>query len=93
MSDMTNPTTARPRFDWKAPAYEALIRKRRRSEVWLKTAGLVSISLALGFLALMLVALTATGYKAFTQTHGTIEVPISPDNVDLADIFGSNWRR
>ncbi|WP_128515604.1 phosphate ABC transporter permease PstA [Tabrizicola thermarum] len=93
MSDMTNPTTARPRFDWKAPAYEALIRKRRRSEVWLKTAGLVSISLALGFLALMLVALTATGYKAFTQTHVTIEVPISPDNVDSADIFGSNWRR
>jgi phosphate transport system permease protein len=93
MSDMTSPTGKRAPFDWKAPAYEALIRKRRRSELWLKVAGLFSISLALGFLALMLAALTATGYKAFTQTHVTIEVPISAEHVDTADIFGSNWRR
>jgi phosphate transport system permease protein len=93
MSDMTTPTTGQVGFDWKAPAYQTLIRKRRRSEVWLRAAGLVSISLALGFLALMLTALTVTGYKAFTQTHVTIDVPISADNVDAGDIFGSNWRR
>jgi phosphate transport system permease protein len=93
MSDMTSSSTDRARFDWKDPAYLGRIKKRRQSEVWLKTAGLVSISLALGFLALMLAALTVTGYKAFTQTHVTIDVPITAENVDATDIFGSNWRR
>jgi phosphate transport system permease protein len=93
MSDITNPTTNRAGFDWTAPTYQTLIRKRRRSELWLRAAGLASICLALGFLALMLTALAATGYKAFTQTHVTIDVPISAENVDAGDIFGSNWRR
>jgi phosphate transport system permease protein len=94
MSDITSSTTnERARFDWKAPAYQDRVRTRRRSEAWLRIAGLVSISLALGFLALMLVALTTTGYKAFTQTHVRIDVPISADIVDPADIFNSSWRR
>lgn len=93
MSDMNPTTGARSSFDWKDPAYLARIKKRRKSEGWLKAAGLVSISLALGFLALMLAALTSTGYKAFTQTHVTIEVPISTDHVDAENIFGSPWRR
>lgn len=93
MSDMTPSSADRARFDWKAPAYQNLVRKRRKNELWLKTAGLVSICLALGFLALMLAALTTTGYKAFTQTHVTIDVPVNPEFVDEADIFGSNWRR
>lgn len=93
MSDMTTPTTESARFDWKAPAYQALIRKRRRGELWLKIAGLISISLALGFLALMLTALTVTGYKAFVQTHVTIDVPIPAEDVNAEDIFGSAWRR
>jgi phosphate transport system permease protein len=93
MADISNPSSERAQFDWTAPSYQALIRKRRRSEVWLKVAGLVSITLAVGFLALMLMALTVTGYKAFTQTHVTIDVPISAEDVDAEDISGSNWRR
>jgi phosphate transport system permease protein len=93
MTDMTSSSTGRERFDWKNPAYLGLIKKRRQNEIWLKTAGLVSITLALGFLALMLAALTVTGYKAFTQTHVTIDVPISAEHVDAENIFGSNWRR
>lgn len=72
---------------------DALSRKRRRSERWLKLAGLASISLAIGFLALMLVSLISTGYRAFVQTHVTIDVPLSPDLIDAADIAGTSWRR
>jgi phosphate transport system permease protein len=93
MSDYINRATESGRFDWKAPAYLARIRKRRRSELWLKLAGLGSISLAVGFLALMLAALMATGFKAFTQTHVTIDVPILAEHIDTEDVFGSNWRR
>jgi phosphate transport system permease protein len=93
MSDISSSSSPGARFDWKTPEYLALTKKRRRSEFWLKTAGLISILLALGFLAMMLAALTATGYKAFTQTHVTIDVPISAENVDAEDIYGSNWRR
>mgnify|MGYP001318813508 CR=1 FL=1 len=92
MSDMTTSSPAE-RFDWKNPDYLVRIKKRRQSEAWLRAAGLLSISLALGFLALMLAALTATGYKAFTQTHVTIDVPISAEFVDAEDIFNSGWRR
>lgn len=92
MPDMAPSSDTRARFDWTDPAYLERIRKRRRAEFWLKFGGVVSISLALGFLALMVASLSATGYKAFTQTHVTIEVPISADHVDAADIFGSKWR-
>lgn len=92
MPDMAPSADTRARFDWTDPAYLERIRKRRRAEFWLKFGGVVSISLALGFLALMVASLSATGYKAFTQTHVTIEVPISAENVDAADIFGSKWR-
>lgn len=94
MSDITNsPATPRRAFDWKAPDYLNRIRSRRRGELWLRAAGLVSITMALGFLALMLAALTVTGYKAFTQTHVAIDVPIPADLVDAENVFGSNWRR
>lgn len=92
MPDMAQSSDTRARFDWTDPAYLERIRKRRRAEFWLKVGGVVSITLALGFLALMVSSLTATGYKAFTQTHVTIEVPISAEHVDEADIFGSKWR-
>jgi phosphate transport system permease protein len=93
MTDATTPTPATARFDWQAPAYQALIQKRRKNELWLRLAGVVSISIALGFLAIMLAALTYTGYKAFTQTHVTLDVPISAELVDPADVAGGNWRR
>jgi phosphate transport system permease protein len=91
----TSPVSQTPTagFDWSSNEYRERIRKRRRSEVWLRTAGLLSISLAIGFLALMLTSLTVTGFKAFTQTHVTIDVPLTADAVDAEDIFASNWRR
>ena len=90
---MTDFSSRQTRFDWSSRAYQDLIRRRRRSEMYLRGAGLASIILAVSFLGLMLAALFSTGYKAFTQTHVTIDVPISAEHVDSADIFGSNWRR
>lgn len=80
-------------FDWTSTAYRDRVRKRRRSEIWLRTAGLVSISLAIGFLALMLTSLVSTGYKAVSQTHVTLNVTLDPALIDADDIAGSNWRR
>jgi phosphate transport system permease protein len=90
---VTDFSSRQTRFDWSSRAYQDLIRRRRRSEMYLRGAGLASIILAVSFLGLMLAALFSTGYKAFTQTHVTIDVPISAEHVDSADIFGSNWRR
>lgn len=91
MADTTK-TPDRARFDWKDPAYLARIRQRHASEIRLRIAGLVSITLALGFLALLLAALTVAGHSAFTQTHVTIDVEISEKHVDADDIFDSKWR-
>ena len=93
MTDTPDSSTPRASFDWASTEYRDHVSKRRRSEQWLRIAGLLSVSLAIGFLALMLSALTYTGFKAFTQTHVTIDVPITADQVDAADIYGSNWRR
>lgn len=90
---MTDISSGTETSGWASAAYDARVRKRRRSELWLRLAGFASIMLALGFLALMIAALTATGFKAFTQTHVTIDVPIDPEVVDASDIAGSAWRR
>lgn len=78
---------------WGSAAYADRVAKRKRSEKILLGLGLGSILLAFSFLALMLVSLFSTGYKAFTQTHVTIEVPISAEDVDAADPFNGSWRR
>ena len=90
---MTDISNGIERFDWASTEYRNRVQRRRRSEAWLKGAGLVSIILAIGFLALMVAALVATGYKAFTQSHVTIEVPISAEHVDAANPYEGAWRR
>lgn len=77
---------------WASSEYSALVKKRRRGEFWLKAAGLTSIMVAIGFLMLMLSALTFTGFRAFTQTHITIDVTLDAATIDANDIAGSNWR-
>ncbi|NHB78410.1 phosphate ABC transporter permease PstA [Rhodobacter calidifons] len=93
MTDISPDTGTGNRFDWTAPAYRERVRKRRRGETWLRIAGLVSISLAIGFLLLMLVSLATTGYKAFTQTHVTLAVKLDPEQIRSDNIAGSNWRQ
>lgn len=73
-------------------AYDARVTRRNRSELWLKTIGLMSILIAFGFLALMLASLVSTGYKAVTQTHVTIDVPLPAEKLKVDDLFAANWR-
>jgi phosphate transport system permease protein len=68
------------------------VRRRNRSEAVLKAVGLGSILVALGFLALMLGSLVATGYAAFTQTHVRLEVAIPAEKIKADNLAGSNWR-
>jgi len=74
------------------PIEAASVRKRRRGEMWLKAFGLVAIGLALSMLIVLILSLVSSGYKAFTQTHVTLTVPISAERVDPEDIAGSSWR-
>lgn len=78
---------------WGSAAQADRIAKRKRSEKVLRGIGLGSILLAFGFLALMLASLFATGYKAFTQTHVRIEVPVLAELVNAEDPYNSSWRR
>jgi phosphate transport system permease protein len=75
------------------PAKVTNVARRRMNETILKSIGITAISLAIGMLLLMLGSLVFTGYKAFTQTHITMTVPLSADLIDPADIEGSSWRR
>jgi phosphate transport system permease protein len=78
----------------RAPAETARhIAKRRRGETYLKLAGLVAILLAIAMLGLLLVSLVASGYKAFTQTHVRIDMPLPAENINAADPADANWRR
>jgi phosphate transport system permease protein len=79
-------------IDWTSDGMAVRVRARRRSETWLRLIGLGCIILAIAFLGLMLVSLVYTGYKAFTQTHVTLDVAIPEEKVNREDIFGSNWR-
>lgn len=78
---------------WESSAYADRVKKRKRSENVLRGFGFASIMVAFGFLALMLTSLFSTGYTAFTQTHVTIDVPISAEHIDAADPYGGSWRR
>jgi phosphate transport system permease protein len=73
-------------------ASDALARRRRRNELWLKAAGITAISIAFVMLFTLLFSLVSTGRHAFTQTHVTIEVPIAAEAINAADVSRSNWR-
>jgi len=80
-------------FDWASPTFAATLRKRKRSELWLKSLGLGAISIAFGMLLLLLASLIWTGYQSFTQTHLKIAAYIDPDLVDPENPDRGNYRQ
>jgi phosphate transport system permease protein len=66
------------RGGWTSEASRANVRRRRRSELWLKAAGLAAILIAFAMLLTLLSSLVITGFRAFTQTHVTLEVTLPP---------------
>ncbi|NAZ36704.1 phosphate ABC transporter permease PstA [Rubellimicrobium sp. CFH 75288] len=54
---------------------------RRRKELRLKIYGLVAMGIAFGMLALLIGSLVFTGWRAFTQTHVTLDVFLDPAEI------------
>lgn len=88
---MTDVTAGR-REGQPLSAADRRLARRRRSELWLRSAGLGAIAFAFLVLAVLIGSLVRTGYPAFTQTFIRIDVPVPADKVKAADLAGSNWR-
>jgi len=89
-----NPTaeqTARS-VNWQSKEMAARRKARYAAETRLKIYGLAAISVALGFLAFLLISLTYTGHKAFIQTEVVIELDLSASGVDQSKIMEADWR-
>jgi phosphate transport system permease protein len=84
MTDVT-PDSA-PRYNSTTEAVRAGIAKRRRKQTMLQVYGIAAIGFAFMMLAILLLSLTVSGYKAFTQTHITYKVFIDPAEVDMDNI-------
>jgi phosphate transport system permease protein len=63
---------------WTSEASRENVRRRRRGELWLRAAGLVAITIAFAMLLTLLSSLVITGFRAFTQTHVTLQVTLPP---------------
>jgi phosphate transport system permease protein len=77
---------------WFSERAAANARRRRRSEWLLRGIGLGAISAALLMLALLVSSLIGTGWQAFTQTHITLDFPVTEARIKSADIPKSNFR-
>lgn len=66
--------------------------KRGRTDMWLKSAGLTAILIAMAMLATLIGSLVYNGYAAFTQTHVTLEIELDPARVSAEDPAGANYR-
>lgn len=77
---------------WASPAVAARLTRRHRSEMLLKATGFVALALSFSLLLILLGSLLATGYKAFVQTHVTIEVPVTPERVKTENPGKGNYR-
>jgi phosphate transport system permease protein len=78
--------------DWKSGAMRARRARRYAADRRLEIYGIVAITFALGFLAILVATLATTGYRAFSQTVATVEIDLSASEIDRADIAGANWR-
>lgn len=78
--------------DWHSDEMKARRKARYAADRRLQVYGIIAITFALGFLAILVGSLTFTGHKAFTQTVATIEIDLSQAEVDPANIGEADWR-
>ncbi|MFT5390635.1 MAG: phosphate transport system permease protein [Gammaproteobacteria bacterium] len=82
---MNNPQDRQVAQSWlRSPAFEAHLRKRYASERRFRRMGASAIILALGFLTVIIVSVTANGYSAFWQTYVELEVTFDEALLDPA---------
>ncbi len=88
-----NPTPpALRRIDWTSPAAAKRLRRRYRGDFWLRLAGIGSIALAVGLLAVLVASLVGEGRRAFVQTTLSYEIYVDPALIVPDDLLNSNWR-
>lgn len=64
-----------------ASSGSALMKKRNRRQTVLQGLGIAAISFAALMLFILISSLVSTGFKAFTQTHITVEVFVDPEEI------------
>ncbi|MEO1249106.1 MAG: phosphate ABC transporter permease PstA [Pseudomonadota bacterium] len=64
------------------PEWQARLKKRYAAEARFKWYGIVSIAIALGMLAMLLISIVGRGIPAFTQTQITFEVNLDEQVID-----------
>jgi phosphate transport system permease protein len=58
--------------------------RRHRKQTILQGLGIAAIGFAILMLVILVASLTISGYKAFTQTHISLEVFVDPEEIPLA---------
>ncbi len=79
--------------NWKSDAMVARRRARYASDRRLQYYGIAAISLALGFLVILIGSLVYTGSSAFTQTMARVEVDLSTEPLSADTITKADWRK
>lgn len=85
-------TTAPALIDWSSSEANSRRRKRHAAERRLKYYGLGAIVVAIGLLAVLIASLVLNGYKSFVQTMVTLDVTISREYVEPANVREGNYR-
>ncbi|AVO37994.1 phosphate ABC transporter permease PstA [Pukyongiella litopenaei] len=81
MTDSTTEMTGAPRRHATTEAVRASIGRRHRKQVYVKALGLGAISFAFLMLSILVISLASSGYKAFTQTHITLDVFVDSEEI------------
>ena len=83
MADVTSSEAPRPRPSRRAGDVVAQsLARRNRKQVVLQGLGLAAICFAFLMLAILVGSLVLSGYKAFVQTHVTLQVFVDPAEVE-----------
>jgi phosphate transport system permease protein len=78
--------------DWASEEGAARRRRRHAADRRLQFYGIGAISLAIVLLAILIISLITTGYKAFVQTMVRVDFSISAELVKPDDIAAGNFR-
>jgi phosphate transport system permease protein len=89
---MAETAELRSPIDWQSDEMVKRRKARYAADRRLQVYGMVSIAFALGFLAVLVGTLTASGYSAFTQTMATVEIDLGEAEIDPENIRDANWR-
>ncbi len=80
-----NSQTSRPPTDWDAPERVAGLKKRYASERRFRAVGLLAVLVSVGFLAFLLVSMTANGVRGFQRTEVKLVIDFPAMGLPVTD--------